>query len=54
MIHPDFSKKYRRFAYYEAMKRLQQSDLRRAVVLTGARRVGKTTVQYQMIQTLLE
>ncbi len=53
-IHSDFTKKYRRFAYYEAMKRLKQIDLRRAVVLTGARRVGKTTVQYQMIQTLLE
>ncbi len=52
-IHPDFTKKYRRFAYYEAMKRIQQTDLRRTVVLTGARRVGKTTVQYQMIQTLL-
>jgi predicted AAA+ superfamily ATPase len=52
-IHPDFTKQYRRFAYYEAMKRLQQTDLRRTVVLTGARRVGKTTVQYQMIQTLL-
>ena len=53
-VHPDFTKQYRRFAYYEAMKRLQQSDLRRAVVLTGARRVGKTTVQYQMIQSLLQ
>jgi predicted AAA+ superfamily ATPase len=52
-VHPDFTKKYRRFAYYEAMKRLRQSDLRRTVVLTGARRVGKTTIQYQMIQTLL-
>lgn len=52
-VHPDFTKKYRRFAYYEAMKRLHQTDLRRTVVLTGARRVGKTTVQYQMIQTLL-
>ncbi len=53
-IHPDFTKKYRRFAYYEAMKRLQQTDLKRTVILTGARRVGKTTVQYQMIQTLLK
>lgn len=52
-IHPDFTKKYRRFAYYEAMKRIQRTDLRRTVVLTGARRVGKTTIQYQMIQTLL-
>ena len=52
-IHPDFIKQYRRFAYHEAMKRLDQSDLRRTVVLTGTRRVGKTTIQYQMIDTLL-
>ena len=36
------------------MKRLTQTDLRRTVILTGTRRVGKTTIQYQMIQTLLE
>lgn len=53
-IHPDFTKKYRRFAYYEAIKRLDQTDLRRTVVLTGTRRVGKTTIQYQMIDTLLK
>ena len=44
---------YRRFAYDEAMKRLDQKDIRRTVVLTGARRVGKTTIEYQMIDTLL-
>lgn len=53
-VHPDFAKQYRRFAYYEAMKRLDQTDLRRTVVLTGTRRVGKTTIQYQMIDTLLK
>lgn len=52
-VHPDFTKEYRRFAYHEAMKRLDQTDLRRTVVLTGTRRVGKTTIQYQMIDTLL-
>lgn len=52
-VHPDFAKRYRRFVYDEAMTRLLQKDLRRTVVLTGARRVGKTTVLYQMIQTLL-
>lgn len=52
-VHPDFIKRYRRFAYHEAMKRLDQIDLRRTVVLTGTRRVGKTTIQYQMIDTLL-
>jgi predicted AAA+ superfamily ATPase len=36
------------------MKRLQQTDIRRIVVLTGARRVGKTTIQYQMIEDLLK
>jgi predicted AAA+ superfamily ATPase len=36
------------------MKRLNQIDLRRIVVLTGTRRVGKTTIQYQMIDTLLK
>lgn len=53
-VHPDFTKTYRRFAYYEAMKRIDQTDLRRTVVLTGTRRVGKTTIQYQMIDTLLK
>lgn len=52
-VHPDFTKEYYRFAYHEAMKRLDQTDLRRTVVLTGTRRVGKTTIQYQMIDTLL-
>lgn len=36
------------------MKRLNQIDLRPIVVLTGTRRVGKTTIQYQMIDTLLK
>ena len=53
-VHPDCTKHYRRFASYEAMKRLEQRDLRRTVVLTGTRRVGKTTIQYQMIDTLLK
>lgn len=53
-INPSFAKKYRRFAYFEAMKRLEDSEIRRTVVLTGTRRVGKTTIQYQMIDTLLK
>lgn len=47
------SKTYKRFAFYEAMSRLEQSDIRRTVVLTGTRRVGKTTIQYQMVEALL-
>jgi predicted AAA+ superfamily ATPase len=53
-VHPSFTKSYRRFAYYEALKRLDNTDIRRTVVLTGARRVGKTTIQYQMIDALLK
>jgi predicted AAA+ superfamily ATPase len=53
IMNPKMSKTYKRFAFYEAMKRLEQKDLRRTVILTGARRVGKTTIQYQMIETLL-
>ena len=53
-VNPKLSKNYKRFAFYEAMKRLEQTDIRRTVVLTGTRRVGKTTIQYQMIEALLE
>ena len=52
-VHPGLLKEYRRFAYYEAMKRLDQEELRRTVVLTGTRRVGKTTIEYQMIDSML-
>ena len=36
------------------MKRLDQQDIRRTVVLTGTRRVGRTIIEYQMIDTLLQ
>lgn len=54
VVHQDFTREYKRFAYHEAFKRLNQTDIRRIVVLTGARRVGKTTIQHQIIDTLLE
>lgn len=52
-VNPKMSKTYKRFAFHEAMKRLEQPDIRRTVILTGTRRVGKTTIQYQMIEALL-
>lgn len=52
-VNPKMAQPYKRFAFHEAMKRLDQMDIRRTVVLTGTRRVGKTTIQYQMIDTLL-
>lgn len=53
VVNPRMTKTYKRFAFHEAMKRLQNKDIRRTVVLTGTRRVGKTTIQYQMIEALL-
>ncbi len=54
MVNPELAKAYKRFAFHEAMKRLKQTDIRRSVILTGARRVGKTTIQYQMIESILQ
>ncbi len=53
-VSTKMSKSYKRFAYYEAMERLNNVSLRRSVVITGTRRVGKTTIQYQMIEKLLK
>ena len=53
-VNEKMVKTYKRFAFYEAMKRLNDTRIRRTVVLTGARRVGKTTIQYQMIDALLK
>ncbi len=54
VVNPKMTKTYKRFAFHEAMKRLHETGIRRTVVLTGTRRVGKTTIQYQMIDALLK
>ncbi|MDH7577647.1 MAG: ATP-binding protein [Bacillota bacterium] len=48
------TKPVRRFAYYEAHKVLHHPTIRRYTVLSGARRVGKTIILYQLIEDLLE
>lgn len=48
------AKPQRRLAYYEALKMLKHNSIRRFVVLSGVRRVGKTTIMYQIIEQLLE
>ena len=53
-VTKDFAKPSKRFAYHEAMKILEHPDIRRTVILTGARRIGKTTIMYQMIDALLK
>ena len=52
-IQKEFNKPMKRFAYYEAMKTLNH-EIRRSVILCGARRTGKTTIMYQAIHELLE
>ena len=53
-IQKEFNKPMKRFAYFEAVNTLMHRDIRRCVVLCGARRTGKTTIMYQIIHGLLE
>ena len=53
-VRPEFSRTYKRFSFYETLKILSHKSIRRTVVLTGTRRVGKTTIQYQIIESLLK
>ncbi|MDR0381019.1 MAG: ATP-binding protein [Oscillospiraceae bacterium] len=52
-ITESFAKPTKRFAYFEGMRIMRHPDIRRIVLLTGARRTGKSTIMYQMIDTLL-
>ena len=52
-VQAEFNKPMKRFAYYEAMSTLERLDIRRSVILCGARRTGKTTIMYQAIGDLL-
>lgn len=47
------AKPQRRLAYYEALRMLKHTSIRRFVVLSGVRRVGKTTILYQIIDKLV-
>ena len=53
-IRDDYAGMKRR-AYFERFERLVvQTDVRRAVVLMGPRRVGKTVLLHHVIQQLLD
>ena len=43
----------KRISFYKAKETFLDSDIRRFVLLSGARRVGKTTIMYQLINELL-
>ena len=53
-VRAEFAKTYKRFAFYESMRLMTHESIRRTVILTGTRRVGKTTIQYQIIDSLLK
>lgn len=48
------SKPHKRVAFYEALKIIRHETIRRFALLSGARRVGKTTILYQVIECLLD
>lgn len=52
IVPKGFLKDFKRSGYYSCRKILK-SDLRRIVVMSGARRTGKTTIIYQTINDLL-
>ncbi|NMO94284.1 ATP-binding protein [Paenibacillus lemnae] len=53
-VPEDFAKPVKRFAYYDAKQSFEHTTIRRHVILTGPRRVGKSTILYQTIQEVLE
>lgn len=53
-VSTEFAKPVKRFAYYDAMRSFEHTLIRRHVILTGPRRVGKSTIMYQTINDLLQ
>ncbi len=53
-ISSELTKPVKRLAYYEAKKGFEHPHIRREIILSGPRRVGKTTIMYQMIEDYLK
>lgn len=53
-VPPKLVPAHRRLAYDTAENMLHHGDLRRFIILSGARRIGKTTIMYQLIEDLLQ
>ena len=53
-VNEKFNPPQHRYAYFEIKKILERKEKRRFVVLSGARRVGKTTIMFQLISDLLK
>ena len=54
VVQKNFNKPMHRIAYYEGKKVFMNTEIRRIVLLSGARRTGKTTIMYQTIASLIE
>lgn len=53
-VQKEFNKPMKRLAYFDALEDMLRDDIRRSVILCGARRTGKTTIMYQAISHLLD
>jgi len=53
-VPSEFLREYKRPIYFTAQKAFRHPDIRRHVILSGARRTGKTTIVYQTIDALIK
>ena len=54
IVQKEFDKPMKRIAFYESWNAFSNEEIRRTVLLSGARRTGKTTIMYQTIAKLIE
>lgn len=53
VVPKGFDKPIKRIPFYEAKKVFDNNEIRRTILLSGARRTGKTTIMYQTISYLI-
>ena len=54
IVQKEFDKPMKRASFFESKKAFDNDEIRRTVLLSGARRTGKTTIMYQTIAELLK
>ncbi len=54
VVQKEFDKPIKRIQFYEAQKVFYNTEIRRTILLSGARRTGKTTIMYQTISNLIK
>lgn len=54
IVQKEFDKPMKRIAFYESWNAFSNEEIRRTVLLSGARRTGKTTIMYQTIAKLIK